>query len=224
MVLKKNDFIEINFTGKTKEGSVFDSNIEEDLREINEGRERPVEVKPFRFSLGQGMFLKGIDEFLIGKEISKEGKSQFDIELSPEKAFGNRNQKLIQMIPMKTFREHGIRPMKGVSFNFDGRAGKVLAVSGGRVIVDFNHVLAGKTIDYKIEVLRKIEDVKEKVESLNDFFFRKEIPFEIKDKILLLDFENIEQPFKQIAKLFKDKYEEILGFNVEMKGTEKKED
>ena len=54
MKLKKKDFIELEFTGRVKDGEIFDSNIEKDLKKINpEGK-----AKPFIFSLGQGMFIK----------------------------------------------------------------------------------------------------------------------------------------------------------------------
>jgi len=87
------------------------------------------------------MFLKGVDDFLIGKEIGK-----YIIELSPEKAFGNRESKLVQMIPMKIFHQHKINPVPGTLFNFDNKVAKILTVSGGRVMVDFNNPLAGKDI------------------------------------------------------------------------------
>ena len=65
MKLKKGDFIEIEYTGKVKDGEVFDSNIKEDLNEMHKDHNHEVEPKPFIFSLGEGMFLKGIDDFLI---------------------------------------------------------------------------------------------------------------------------------------------------------------
>ena len=68
MSLKKNDFVEIEFTGKIKGGEVFDSNVKEDIQEAN----LKLEAKPFTFSLGQGMFLKAIDDFIVGKEIGKK--------------------------------------------------------------------------------------------------------------------------------------------------------
>ena len=80
MPLQKNDFIEMEFTGKIKDGSVFDSNIKEDLEKLHEGHDHPVETKPLIFPLGQRMFLEGIDNFLIGKDIG-----EYEIELSPEK-------------------------------------------------------------------------------------------------------------------------------------------
>ena len=122
MALQKKDFIEIEFTGRIKDGEIFDSNIKEDLEKMNS----KLEAKPFIFCLGEGMFLKGIDDFLIGKDIGK-----YEVELTPEKAFGNRDSKLVQMMPMKVFIQHKINPVPGTVFNFDGRIAKILTVSGG---------------------------------------------------------------------------------------------
>src|SRR3989344_6632793 len=102
MSMQKGDFIEIEFTGRIKNGGIFDSNIKEDLEKAN----LKVDAKPFIFCLGKEMFLKGIDDFLAGKEIGK-----YEIELTPEKAFGNRNPKLVQIISIKIFREHKVPPV-----------------------------------------------------------------------------------------------------------------
>jgi FKBP-type peptidyl-prolyl cis-trans isomerase 2 len=208
MTLRKKDFIEIKFTGKVKDGEVFDSNIKEDLEKANLN----IPEKPFVFCLGEGMFLEALDNFLIGKDFGK-----YEIELEPEKAFGKRDSKLVRMVPMKIFREQKINPVPGVMFNFDGKIAKILTVSGGRVIVDFNNTLAGKTVVYKINVLRKVDDLNEKIRALNDFFFKKEIKFEIKDKKLILE---IEKQLAKFAELFKDKYKEILGLDLEIKEIE----
>ena len=45
---------------------------------------------------------------------------------------------------MKIFIQQKINPIPGVMFNFDGRIAKVLTVSGGRVMIDFNNPIAGK--------------------------------------------------------------------------------
>jgi len=161
--LQKKNFVEIEFTGKVKEGDIFDSNIKDDLEKAN----LKIESKPFVFCLGEDMFLKELDDFLVGKEIGKT----YEIELEPEKAFGKRDSRLIKMIPMRVFREQKINPVQGMSFNFDGRIAKVLTISGGRVMADFNNSLAGKTVEYKIKVLRKVQDTKEKIKALNEFFF-----------------------------------------------------
>jgi len=212
MELQKKDFIEINFTGKIKDtGEIFDSNIEDDLKKFNPN----LKAKPFVFALGEDMFLKGIDEFLIGKKIGK-----YEIELSPEKSFGKRNSSMIQMIPIKFFREQKLNPIPGAVFNFDGRPAKVLTTSGGRVIVDFNNPIAGKTVVYNIEILKKIDDLNEKINALNEFFFRKDFKFEINEKKLIL---YAEKHYVKFIELFKDKYKEIFDLDLEVRELEEKE-
>lgn len=208
MSLEKNDFIEIEFIGRIKGGEVFDSNIPEELKKLNPNQT----AKTFIFSLGQEMFLKGIEDFIIGKEIG-----EYEIELSPEKAFGFRDPSLIQMVPMKVFVEHQINPLPGAVLTFDNRFGKVLTVSGGRVMIDFNTPLAGKDVVYNIRILRKVEDTTEKVKSLIEFLFRREFKFELQDKKLTI---NVDKGFKAFAELFKDKFKEILGLELEVKETE----
>ncbi|MEK6758017.1 MAG: FKBP-type peptidyl-prolyl cis-trans isomerase, partial [Nanoarchaeota archaeon] len=189
----------------------------EDLKKSNLN----ADAKPFVFALGEGMFLKGIDEFLIGKEIG-----QYKIELKPEDAFGPRNPKMIQMIPIKVFREQKINPVQGIMFNFDGRPAKILTVSGGRVMVDFNNPVAGKEVVYDVKVLKKIDDANEKVKALNDFFFRGHLKFHIQDspkgtskKVIF----EVEKPLVQFVDLFKDKFKEILDMEIEAQEVEGKQ-
>ena len=146
MPLQKKDFIEIEFTGKVKDGEIFDSNIKQDLEKLD-SKATP---KPLVFCLGEGMFLKGVDDFLIGKEIGK-----YKIELTPESAFGNRDSSLVKMIPLKVFKQHNVNPVPGTVFNFDNRMAKILTVSGGRVMVDFNNPVAGKEVVYNIKIKKK---------------------------------------------------------------------
>lgn len=207
--LQKGDFIEIEFTGKTADGEVFDSNREEDLKKLNPNEVKN-KAKPFTFCLGEGMFLEGVDEYLQGKEAGKE----YTIELPPEKAFGKRKQDKIQRIPMKTFREHNIQPYKGAVFNFDNQVGKVIAVSGGRVIVDFNDLLAGKDVVYDVKVNRKVTDLNEKTKSFLKFLFRKDMDFEINDNKLIL---YAEKQMQQFAQMFKQKFKDILGLDLEVR-------
>ena len=214
MVLEKKDFIEIKFTGRVKNGEVFDSNIKEDLEELHKGHDHPVDPKPFIFCLGQGMFLKSLDDFLIGKP---EDQKEYNLSLAPEKAFGKRKSELIQRMPSRIFKEHKMRPVVGMTFDFDGRAAKVLTVSGGRVVVDFNHNLAGKDIEYKIKFVRKLDNVKEKIESLNDFFFRKPLDFEVKEKKLIFNLGEEEGQMGNLLELLKDKYKEMVNLEIEVK-------
>ena len=209
MALKKNDFVEIEFTGRVKDGDIFDSNIKEDLKNTDLSNK----AKPFIFSLGQGMFLKGVDDFLIGKEVGKH-----KLDLTAEDAFGKRDTKFIQRVPMKVFKEQNLNPIQGFMFNFDGKVGKILAVSGGRVIVDFNNPVAGKDVTYDLNVLRKVEKQEEKIKSFIDFLFKQELKFEIKEKKLIIE---IEKQMIQFVEMFKDKFKEIFDLDLEVKESKK---
>jgi FKBP-type peptidyl-prolyl cis-trans isomerase 2 len=215
-MLQKKDFIEIEFTGRVKNGEVFDSNIKEDLEKLHHGHDHPIETEPFILCLGEGMFLKSIDDFLIGKP---ENTATYEINLSPEQAFGKRNAQLIQRIPIKIFREQKINPVPGFSFNFDGRIGRVLASSSGRVIVDFNNPVAGKDVVYKVKILRKISDINEKAKALIKFLFRENLGFEIKDKKIIIE---VEKQLAEFVKLFKEKFKDMLDLELEVKEIEKK--
>ena len=208
MELKRKDFIEIEFTGKIRDGEIFDSNIKKDLEKINSN----AKPKPLVFCLGEAMFLKGIDDFLIGKDVG-----EYRIELQPEKAFGNRDSKLVQMIPMKIFNEQKVNPVPGTMFNFDGRIAKILTVSGGRVMVYFKNPLVGKTVVYNLKILKKVADLNEKIKALIEFFTKKDFKFEIKDKKLII---HADKQFTQFLNLFKDKFKEILGLDKEIKEVE----
>jgi len=209
MTLKQKDFIEIEFTGKVKDGEVFDSNIKEDLKKAKLN----IPAKPFVFALGQGMFLKSVDDFLIGKDIG-----EYEIELEPENAFGKRESKLVQLIPMKVFLGQKVNPVPGAVFNFDGRVAKILSVSGGRVIVDFNNPLSGKKVVYKIKVLRKVEDTNEKIKAFNEFLFKKDLKFDVKEKKLILE---VEEDLFEFVKMFNDKFKELFGLDLEVKKPDK---
>lgn len=205
MAFQKKDFIEIEFTGKIKNGEVFDSNIKEDLKKLNP----QANPKPIIISIGEGMFLKAIDDFLIGKEIGK-----YNIELTSDKAFGPRISKFIQTIPMKIFRSQNLNPSPGAVFNFDGRIAKILAVSGGRVIADFNHPLAGKEVIYEINVLKKINDQNEKIKSFIEFLFRRELKFSVVDKKIIIE---AEKEMSKSIEIFKEKFKDIFGMDLEIK-------
>ena len=215
MTFKKGDFVELEFTGRVKDGEVFDSTRKEDLEKLHVGHDHKIESKPFVFALGHDMFLPALDEFLFDKEIGKT----YEVHLTPEKAFGKRNPTLVHKIPMKIFHEQKLNPIPGLSLNFDGQIGKILAVSGGRVMVDFNNSLAGKDVLYSLKILKKVDDATEKVKSLNDFLFRKELPFEIKESKLVMQ---VETKLVKFVELFKEKFKEILGLDLEVKAEVKK--
>jgi len=213
MQVNKNDFIEIEFTGKAN-NEIFDTTNKEEAKKI--GIES--DVKPIIVSAGNEMLLKGLDENLDGKEIGK----QYLVKISPEKGFGPRNPSLIKTIPMKVFREKNMNPVPGLTLQMDNYLAKILSVSGGRVIVDFNNPLAGKEIEYEFKILRKVEDAKEKINALQDFFFRKKFEFAINEKDKKVVFK--EEKIKPFIDIFKNKFKEITGFDFEVEKAKSKEE
>lgn len=207
MAIQKKDFIEIFFTGKTQDGEVFDSNIKEDLEKL----ESKLEPKPLIICIGEKMFLPAIEDFLIGKEIGKE----YSIELQPEKAFGKRNPSLVKMIPLKIFHEQQLSPRPGMMLNMDGMIAKVISVSGGRTLVDFNNPLAGKVVDYKVKVIKKVEDINDKTRALIDFFTKQDLKFEIIEQKRLII--TAPEGFDKLLILLKDKFKELLELDLEVK-------
>lgn len=159
MAIKEGDFIRLDYTGKVKEtGDIFDSTSEEVAEEAGLKTENKT-FGPIPIAVGVGHVLKGLDAGLVDMEAGEKKK----IEVKPEDAFGVRDPKLFQLIPMGEFKKQNIKPQVGMSITSEGHTGIIRNISGGRVTVDFNHELAGKTLVYDVEVKEIIEDDLEKV-------------------------------------------------------------
>jgi len=147
--MKANDFVKITYSGKLKEtGQEFDKG--EDLCVI----------------VGAGHLLKGMDRGLEGMNIGDKKV----IEIKPDEGFGGRKPDLIKMVPLAEFKKHDTKPFPGMIVNADNRQGRVLSVTSGRVKVDFNHPLAGKVLEYDVEVKSKVEKDEDKVKGLVGFY------------------------------------------------------
>src|SRR3989344_7080548 len=169
--LKQNDFIEFVFIGRVKAtNQIFDLTLVDVAKKEGVFDEQR-EYKPMAAVLGSGMLIKGFDKALEGKEIGEE----FEFDVPPEEAFGQRNPQMVQLVNANKFKE--FRPIPGLQVNVDGVLATVRSVSGGRVTIDFNHPLAGKVLHYWAKVLRKITDLKEKILAVG--------------KILALDFSDV---------------------------------
>ena len=210
MQVQKNDFIEIEFTGKAN-NEIFDTTNKEEAKSIG----LDADVKPIITCVGNEMLLKALDDALEGKEIGKK----HSVHINSEKAFGKRNPSLIKTIPMRIFKEKNINPYPGLTVQMDDYLTKILSVSGGRITVDFNNPLAGKEIDYDFKILKKIEDNTEKVNALQDFFFRQKFLFEINEKKVIFKEEKI-KPFLEI---FNKKFKEMTGLDFEVEDKIKEE-
>ncbi len=203
---KKNDFIELSFTGKVKNGEVFDTNIPEEAKKI--GLE--INKTPFILCVSQEMVIKGLDKELENKELKKE----YLVDLLPKDAFQERKSSLVKLIPLNVFTQQKISPRPGMTFALDNMLVKVVSVSGGRVLADFNNPLSGKIISYKFTIKRKVDDINEKIKSVLDYFIRKDIKFDIKDKKIILE---LEENFSPLLSIINNKFGKILDFDFIIK-------
>lgn len=158
--VKEKDFVKVDYTGKLPDGSVFDTTLEKVAKENNIFSEK-MNYSPVTVCIGEKQILPGLDENLEGKEIGKE----YTVTLPVEKAFGKRDIKKMRIVPSSTFKEHNIAPQPGLQIDIDGQMGTITRVSGGRIIVNFNHPLAGKEITFTFKINEKITDTKEKLVS-----------------------------------------------------------
>ncbi len=156
--VKLKDFIELDYTGRLADGTVFDTTKESVAKENHLSAENR-QFRPAIICIGEQQLLPGLDAELDGKEVGKE----YTLRLPPERAFGKRDIKKMKIIPFSTFREHELEPRPGLQIDVDGEIGVVVRVAGGRIIVNFNHPLAGKEVVYEFKISRKITDPQEQI-------------------------------------------------------------
>ncbi|MEM0372274.1 MAG: peptidylprolyl isomerase [archaeon] len=161
------EFYMVTYTGREKDtGAVFDTNDAEAAKRegiLVRGRE----YKPALMITGDNQLIKGFEEALSGM---KTGDKKI-IEIPPAKAYGERKPELVKLVPIKPFADNNIVPSPGMALEVDGRPVRVQSVSGGRVRLDFNHELAGKTLIFEITVNEKIEKIEDAVQALFERFF-----------------------------------------------------
>lgn len=200
VMIHKGDFVEIDYVGVVKEtNEIFDLTDAAVAKEKNIFDEKAA-YGPVVICVGENTIVKGVDDFLVGKDCK-----QYVVELQPEQAFGKKDAKLMKILPLSTFIKKNVKPFPGLQLNFDSYLGTVKTVSGGRVIVDFNHPLAGRTVVYEIKVRKILTDDQEKLKQLLKSLFRKEVNSSLqKDKVIVeLDIpQNLREPLtKKVLQL-----------------------
>jgi len=163
MAVEKDDIVKMEYTAYTKNGEVIDTTDAE--RAKKEGiYDQKKKYGAVVIHAGHGEVLQGVDEGIIGM---KEGESK-EFEIAPEKAFGQRDENLVRIIPLKQFREANINPVPGQVINIDNTPATIKAVNSGRVVVDFNHPLAGVPLKYEVKLLKDAKKLEEKASLLAD--------------------------------------------------------
>ena len=161
-VIREGDFVIVDYVARVEEtGEIVDLTLEDVAKKEKIYREDGI-YKPKLVIVGEGWFIKGFEEGLIGLEVGKKA----EIKVPPEKGFGERDPKKIKVVPIREFRKSGITPRPGMRVTINGKVGTIHTVTSGRVRVDFNHPLAGKTIIYEVYVRKKLTDDLEKIKAI----------------------------------------------------------
>jgi peptidylprolyl isomerase len=162
MALQKGDFILIDYTAKVKEtNEIFDTTNEETSKKEHLHKEGEI-YEPKLIVIGEGWMLKALDESLTTMEPSKTAS----VEIPPDKAFGPRDPEKVKRVPLKHLTAKGVNPAIGMRIEHGGKNATIRAIGAGRVLLDFNPPLAGKTLIYEVTVNKKLEANEEKIAAL----------------------------------------------------------
>ncbi|MFX1502892.1 MAG: helix-hairpin-helix domain-containing protein [Promethearchaeota archaeon] len=179
--VEQGDFILVKITARTQKGKIFRVSSEEDARKAgiyDEKKAKQGYYTPEFVIVGkQGFVNEGLTEII--KDMNYFEKKS--VRIPPTKAFGKRDPQKIERIGIAKFRRlnEGKNPEIGKEFVKQSQGqvqrGTITNVLQGRVIIDYNHPLAGQNVDYNLEIIDKIEDFNKKIEY---FMISKGIPQE----------------------------------------------
>ena len=136
MEIASNRVASIHYTLTNDEGQVID---------------RSPESQPLSYLHGAGNIVPGLERALEGKSAG----DTFNVDVTPEEGYGQRNDGLIQTVPREAFQGvDSINP--GMQFRAQTDNGPlvvtVVEVDDAQVKIDGNHPLAGQTLHCAIEV------------------------------------------------------------------------
>lgn len=162
MAIKSGDFVLVDYQLKIKDtNEVFDVTMEDQAKASN--AYSPEEIyEPKLLVVGQGWMLKGIDEALLD---AGEGQEK-EVEIPPSKAFGERDGSKVRIVPARELTKQGVTPRPGQRIEVGGSLATIRAVGSGRVTIDYNHPLAGKTIVGKVYVRKVVSEPTERMREL----------------------------------------------------------
>jgi FKBP-type peptidyl-prolyl cis-trans isomerase 2 len=129
--------VKVNYT-LTVDGKVVDS---------SKGRE------PLEFKAGAHQMIPGFEKGVMGMKAGE--KKSFTVK--PEEGYGQVNPKAFQEVPKKKL-PADVKPKAGMTLYAQGKEGQPIPVTIKEVkkdvvVMDFNHPLAGKTLNFDVEVV-----------------------------------------------------------------------
>ena len=163
MALQKGDFILIDYSAKVKEtNETFDTTNEQTAKSEHLQKEGET-YEPKLIVIGEGWMLKPIDEAFLTMEPAKPQT----VEIAPDKGFGPRDPEKIRRVSLKQLLARDVHnPQIGMRIEYGGKSATIRSIGAGRVLLDFNPPLAGRTLVYDITVQKKLETNEEKITAL----------------------------------------------------------
>lgn len=176
MTIKEGDFVQIIYSGEV-DGRIFDTTDEEEAKEAGIHNAGAL-YGPIGIRVGSRHVIVGLDDDLIGKEVGYEG----ELDVPPEKAFGPHDAEKVESFPKNKFKE---KPAKGMTVKVENLGeGTVVDMIGGRIIVDFNHPLAGKTLHYRYNIEGLVEGVEARMRGLIHLYAGRDLDITFEDGAL----------------------------------------
>ncbi|MFN9492102.1 MAG: peptidylprolyl isomerase [Sphingobacteriales bacterium] len=142
MQAKQGDVVRVHYTGRLTDGTQFDS---------SEGRE------PLEFTVGAGQMIKGFDDGVVGMNVGDKKV----LNISATEAYGERDEQAIIEFPAANI-PADMKLEPGMQLTLRNQHGQpvpvvVLEVQAEVVIMDANHMLAGKELVFDVELVEIIE-------------------------------------------------------------------
>jgi FKBP-type peptidyl-prolyl cis-trans isomerase SlyD len=107
--------------------------------------------EPLAVLIGHGGIIPGLEAAMKDREAG----DKFELTVTPEQAYGERREGLIQRVPRKHFKNAKLMP--GMQVVLPTEAGPrpmtVKKVGISVVDVDLNHPMAGKTLNFDVEIV-----------------------------------------------------------------------
>ncbi len=144
--IESGDTISVDYVGELDDGTVFDTSVKEVAVEAgiyNEQRE----YEPLTFTVGAGQMIKGFDEGVVGMKVGEEKT----LTIPPEDAYGEYSEELARKLPAEAVE---FAPEVGMQLATDtGLRGTITEVDEEGFVIDFNHMLAGKALTFKVTLV-----------------------------------------------------------------------
>ncbi len=182
--IQEKDIVYIDYEVWIKEAHRLHDTTSKELAEKEEIYDENRKYEPLPLVVEDGRDVKILIDLLTGGEVGKE----YDFEVPPGDAFGVRDPEQIKLHSMREVlrapefekNKESMGPYVGMDITIGDKKGIITTVTAGRVRVDYNHPLAGRTLSYKLKVDRLAKTQDEKASAIIDMHYGLSTDFGLK--------------------------------------------